>query len=350
MTRTVVATFPDAEAARRAAVALGRAELAAGPTRVQVDASAPERGARLELRVDEPDAPRAIALMREHGAAVADAVTAAMGGATASDAQLPARDDDAPPTAGRDDVGERGAPPDRDGRAREGAGPQRGSTGDEARRDAVARDAARQAREASDPPRRLGPNAEHDDPDNPDTLHVRLAPGLRRGVATRRRTGPGDAAPAASSPSHDDSAALTMQGTPRRGPSAPGTPPSTDAAGNPLPAGDEASAGLRVQGAAPAGDAPGGSAPGVVRGNAPSRGQAGTGSGTHLSDTVAAGTASSMGQVGPGTTLAHAMGATDETGTASGTRTRAEPGTLERADDVPVRDPRPPRRRPKSDA
>ncbi len=112
MTRVVVATFADAEAARHAAVALGRAELAAGPTRVRVDASTPARGARLELRVDAPDAPRAIALMRDLGArvedrdgprdlrdagplagwgmAVADAVTAAMGGSTASDAQVPA--------------------------------------------------------------------------------------------------------------------------------------------------------------------------------------------------------------------------------------------------------------------
>ena len=113
MTRVVTATFPHAEAARRAAVALDRAELAAGPTRVRLDAAAPERGALLELRVEEPDARRAIALIREHGAtvnerddgretprgaalaawrmAMADAVTAAMSGATASDARVPAR-------------------------------------------------------------------------------------------------------------------------------------------------------------------------------------------------------------------------------------------------------------------
>jgi hypothetical protein len=151
MTRVVSATFPHAEAARRAAVALGRAELAAGPTRVRLDAAAPERGALLELRVDEPDARRAIALMREHGAtvtdrddsretpggaalaawgmAVADAVTAAMSGATASDAQVPARirtEDAGPTLAGHEPdapaPGEEGVrharPPERDPRRR----------------------------------------------------------------------------------------------------------------------------------------------------------------------------------------------------------------------------------------
>ncbi len=228
MTRIVMATFPSAEAARRAAVALGRAELAAGPTRVQVDASAPEREARLELRVDEPDTLRAIALMREHGAAVAerdderdlrgggplgawgmaiaDAVTAAMSGATASDGQVPAR------------------------------------TQADRHRDAD---------------------------DSGDT------------------------------------------GTAKDRPDAP--PP--------------------------------------IWGNAPStRPQAGSASGTHLSDTVAAGASSSMGQVGPGTTVAAAMGATDPTGTSSGPREPADPATLERADDVPPRDPRPEARRPRSDA
>lgn len=115
MTRTVIANFTNAEAARRAVVALGRTELAAGPTRVQA-AAGTDQGARLELRVEPADTPRAIALLREHGAevtdreeagadlrtgasplagwgmAVADAVTAAMGGATASDAQVPAGD------------------------------------------------------------------------------------------------------------------------------------------------------------------------------------------------------------------------------------------------------------------
>lgn len=134
MTRVVSATFPDAGAARRAAVALGRAELAAGPTRVRLDAAAPDRGALLELRVDEPDARRAIALMREHGAtvtdrddgreppggsalaawgmAVADAVAAAMSGVAASDAQVPARTEDADPQ--EPGAGRRGARPGSD--------------------------------------------------------------------------------------------------------------------------------------------------------------------------------------------------------------------------------------------
>jgi hypothetical protein len=113
MTHVVTATFPDGEAARSAALALGRTELAAGPTRVQVGASGASNGARLELRVEDRDAPRAIALLREHGAqvsertdaddlrsgdgalsgwgmAIADAVTSAMAGVDASDAQLPA--------------------------------------------------------------------------------------------------------------------------------------------------------------------------------------------------------------------------------------------------------------------
>jgi hypothetical protein len=42
------------------------------------------------------------------------------------------------------------------------------------------------------------------------------------------------------------------------------------------------------------------------------------------------------------------MGAVDASGTARGTRTRADPAKQARADDVPPRDPRP--RRPKSDA
>lgn len=135
MTRVVVATFADAEAARHAAVALGRAELAAGPTRVRVDASTPARGARLELRVDAPDAPRAIALMRDLGArvedrddprdlrdagplagwgmAVADAVTAAMGGATASDAQVPASGAAAPESGTARTAARGDAPPAR---------------------------------------------------------------------------------------------------------------------------------------------------------------------------------------------------------------------------------------------
>lgn len=130
MTRTVIATFPDGEAARRAAVALGRTELAAGPTRVQVMSGTSRPTARLELRVDVQDTPRAVALLRDHGAdvsespaadtapeagaddepdqntqgehespgllaawgiAVADAVTAPMAGVTASDALLPGR-------------------------------------------------------------------------------------------------------------------------------------------------------------------------------------------------------------------------------------------------------------------
>jgi hypothetical protein len=257
MTRTVVATFDDAEAARRAAVALGRAELAAGPTRVQVAAAGADRSARLELRVEEPDASRAIALMREHGAevadrdvadsrdlrsggplaawgmAVADAVTAAMAGATASDAQVPA------------DL------PDRH--------PHRGDP--ERTNDAVA------------------------------------------GPSVASRAGPSDVS------SIDD---------------APGPPVQDDT-------------GPRAAGTMP-----------PIWGNAPSHGAAGSGSGTHLSDTVDAGTASSMGQVGPGTTITASMGATDETGTASGTRTRADPADQRRADDVPPRDPR--RRRPRSDA
>jgi hypothetical protein len=130
MTRTVIALFPDANAARRAAVALGRTELAAGPTRLQGTAGG-GRGARLEARVEPADTPRAVALLRQHGAAVADrdddheapvdpadgddpgrdtpsplagwgmavadAVTAPMAGVTASDAQLPGKADEAAP-------------------------------------------------------------------------------------------------------------------------------------------------------------------------------------------------------------------------------------------------------------
>ncbi|RPH41875.1 MAG: hypothetical protein EHM87_18455 [Burkholderiales bacterium] len=184
MSHTVVATFLDAQAARRAAVALGRAELAAGPTRVQTDASAPERGALLELRVEASDRQRAVSLMREHGAAIAD----------------PACADGHEPDAGGADA---------------------------------------------------------------------------RGAAV------------ASAP---------------------------------------------------------------IWGNAPSHGQVGTGSGTHLSDTVAAGTASSMGQIGPGSSLQAAMGATDASGTASGTRTHADPATPARADDVPMDDPRPANERPRSES
>jgi hypothetical protein len=88
----------------------------------------------------------------------------------------------------------------------------------------------------------------------------------------------------------------------------------------------------------------------VIRGNAPNRSPAGSGSGANLSGTMAAGTESHMGQTGPGTTIQAAMGATDETGTASGTWTRADPAKQQRADDVPPRDPRPRRARPKSDA
>jgi len=116
MTQTVIATFANGETARRAAVAIGRTELAAGPTRVQVATPGTGSAARLELRVEEPDAARAIALLRDHGAdvaardeigpdlrsrgvtgalaawgmVVADVLTAAMSGAVASDAQVPA--------------------------------------------------------------------------------------------------------------------------------------------------------------------------------------------------------------------------------------------------------------------
>lgn len=139
MTRTVIATFPDADTARRAVLALGRAELAAGPTRVRVAAAGPDRTARLELRVEDSDERRAIALMRDHGAdsvgpagdgatrtgtgtgtgteadggrdarsgsdggplaawgmAVADAVAAAMSGPEPSDRQVPGRGTDVP--------------------------------------------------------------------------------------------------------------------------------------------------------------------------------------------------------------------------------------------------------------
>ena len=270
MTHTVIATFPDAEAARRAAHALGRSELVAGPTRVRVPADSTD-SARLELRVEPGDAPRAIALMRAHGAevsdrddadddrdlrtgdgplagwgmAIADAVTAAMGGASASDAQVPSqreRGDD----AGRHE--------DRI-----------------ARRDDAA-DAA-----------------VHPDPVSP----------------VQDETG---------APAVTDTASVTRART---------------ASG---------SAGAADRDAAP------------IWGNAPRRGPAGSASGTHVSDTVAAGTGSNLGQVGPGTSIAASMGATDDdTGTASGTWTQArDPDRLARADDTPPRDPRPPRRRPKS--
>jgi hypothetical protein len=254
MTRTVIARFNDGEAARRAAVALGRTELAAGPTRVQVGATGPAPAAQLELRVEDGDAPRAIALLREHGAriadrgddgpdlrsgdsplagwgmAVADAVTAAMAGASASDAQVP-------------------------------AGPRRAASDDDGR-----------------------------------------------------------AAATSSIPSSTPSSTPSSAAAPAR-----------DAAGTPPP------------------DAPPSGGP-TVWGNAPSRSQAGSGSGSHLSDTVDAGTGTNMGQIGPGTSLRAAMGATDGSGTASGTRTRADPATLDRADDTPLRDPRPRTRRPRSDA
>lgn len=93
----------------------------------------------------------------------------------------------------------------------------------------------------------------------------------------------------------------------------------------------------------------------TIRGNAP-RGPSpvGSGSGANLSGTVAAGTAGHMGQVGPGTSVQAAMGATDEQGegfgTARGTWTREDPAKQRRADDVPIADPRPEGQRPKSDA
>jgi len=240
MTHIVSATFVDADAARRAALALGRTELAAGPTRVQVPADGAARSARLELRVEDRDAPRAIALLREYGAevadrgdaddlrsggapfaawgmAIADAVTAAMAGASASDAQLPA---------------------------------------DTARH--------RDAREAG---------------------------GIGSGATAQDRAASADA--------------TGKTGTTDDGP----------------PAGD----GPPAQREAPTGGP-------VVWGNAPEHGQAGTGSGTHLSGTVAAGTESSMGAIGAGTTLETAMGATDATGTASGTRTPTAPGPPARED------------------
>jgi hypothetical protein len=259
MTHIVIATFIDAEAARRAALALGRTELAAVPTRVQVPADGDARNARLELRVEDRDAARAIALLREHGAqladrsddgtdlrggsasapggwgmAIADAVTAAMAGATASDAQVPAC-----------------------------------------------------AQDREDPQ-----------------------------AAARGAT------------------ASPVSGAP--------TPGVQD----PAAAGHTPSVG-RDCGCGPA--QPGSGGP-VIWGNAPSQGQVGTASGTHISDTVAAGTGSSMGSIGAGTSLAAAMGATDATGTASGTRTHADPERQDRADDVPMDDPRPPGRRPRSEA
>jgi hypothetical protein len=255
MTRTVIALFPDADAARRAAVALGRTELAAGPTRLQGTAGG-GRGARLAARVEPADTPRAVALLRQHGAAVADrdddheapvdpadtddpgrdtasplagwgmavadAVTAAMAGATASDAQLPDKADAAAPAAG--------------------PAPQE-------RKPARAREKGREQ------------------------------------------------------PAHTHA----------------GPTPETPAAQ-------------------------------PIWGNAPNRSAAGSGSGANLSHTMAAGTGSHMGQVGPGTSIQAAMGATDETGTARGTWTRADPAEQQRADDVPMRDPRPRGARPKSDA
>ncbi|HYF57653.1 MAG TPA: hypothetical protein VEA81_01705 [Burkholderiaceae bacterium] len=344
MTRTVIATFPDGEAARRAAVALGRTELAAGPTRVQVAASGPARNARLELRVEDPDASRAIALLREHGAdvvdpdhdgrdlrsggvlagwgmAVADAVTAAMAGATASDAQVPSGAPPTDPTSA--DRGNR--PAERAGGAARSAPPVFDAT----------------AVSAASP---IGVDA----------------PGGATDPSVGR-SGPASSAPpstTASTPSRAStpsgaSAPFTAATPPMTAPTTPSTASTTSA----LSPSDGADAPAARTGEAPAeilrgldrlpvaGEA-------AVWGNAPTPAgsQAGTASGTHISDTASAGTESSLGQIGPGSSLTAAMGATDATGTASGTRTREDPRRQARADDVPMEDPRPRGRRPKSDA
>jgi len=133
MTLTLIALFPDSQAAQRAVATLGRSELSARPTRL-LGTAGDGPGARLELQVEAADAPRATALLRQHGAAVAepapaapagteprapasarspvtskydsplagwglavaDAVTAAMQGVTASDAALPSHREPTP--------------------------------------------------------------------------------------------------------------------------------------------------------------------------------------------------------------------------------------------------------------
>jgi hypothetical protein len=229
----------------------------------------------------------------------------------------------------------------------------------DAKRQAEAqRDADAQRRAEAERNRRLAPNAETDDPGNSDRFHLRMAPGLREGYPTKQRTGP-DAESRRGTPGpHNDDAALNSQGgpdptCPRR---APGGPPAQDAAGNPLPGGTaplvEAKRRTVEDDVAAARPPAGGP---TIWGNAP-RGASpvGSGSGTNLSGTVAAGTAGHMGQVGPGTSVQAAMGATDEQGegfgTASGTWTREDPAKQRRADDVPIADPRPEGQRPKSDA
>lgn len=258
--------------------------------------------------------------------------------------------------------------------------PERGTINEDFR-GTVARDADRQRAEADAArrPKDLPFNAEHHDPDDPDTDHMRALPGLRTGLPTLKRTGPGDEAPRGTSPAHDDSAALQSAGAPILRERAPDGTPRVDASGNALVEGTAAVMQAKVAGGGGAGGGTGHTvgpedadrtadpvaaaslrsittqrpenAEPVVWGNAPNRHKAaGSASGTNYSNTVGAGTESSLGQVGPGSSIQSAQGATEGTTVASGTWTRADPEDEARADDTPMRDPRPASQRATSEA
>jgi hypothetical protein len=251
MTRTVIATFPDGEAARRAAVALGRTELAAGPTRVQVLASTSSPSARLELRVDEQDRPRAVALLRDHGADVKDSATG----------------DTAPEACGGDSS-------DRSGSSEQ----------------------SKQGEQKS--------------------------PGLLAAWGT---------------------AVAEAVTAPMAGVSASDTQMRDRNAASPRPRRLEAVHASAAGGSQDEDRPPTGTGH-VIMGNAPNRSRAGTGSGAHLSDTVAAGTASSMGQISDGPDGASsreaAMGASEgRLGPGTPNRLLDPTGSRERKDTLPSPDP-----------